>query len=500
MQGCGYVFSGLVVGTILGNPLLGVVVGATIHAMYIGVISIGVSTPADSTAGVIFGTAFACALGLSAAEAVTLAVPFAVIGAFINPFKLSIGTIWYDRITASFKKRKIAMAYVWAVIGMIVTLSILGALAFVALYYGQNAFDALFSVIPTWATAGMGVIGKTMQALGISLGVSVLSSKKNYLAYFILAFFIVVEFGLGTLPMVIFAICLVIILGSKDGEIGTLDPVGATPVEAKFTSGELVHSALTYMQFFAWGMNFNTFSAGGQLFAMVPVMKKLYPGNVDKQCDEILKYDCYYHTTPQLNGFIEGATIALEEQRAAGVDINPEDIIAIRTGLMGPLAGVGDPLIQGVFGVIIASISVSMGIAGNILGAWFYLIMNVALMVFMHAFGVIFVYKRGSSIIEKLVSSGILGRIMDAAQTVGLIAFGALAAQVVSVGFGITFNIGSVALDLQATLFDAIIPKLVPFALCLTCIRAKNKGTSTMKIMVIMLICSFVGGALGILA
>lgn len=41
---------------------------------------------------------------------------------------------------------------------------------------------------------------------------------------------------------------------------------------------------------------------------------------------------------------ILGVTTALEEQRANGAEIDDGAINGIKVGLMGPLAGVGDPI------------------------------------------------------------------------------------------------------------------------------------------------------------
>lgn len=133
------------------------------------------------------------------------------------------------------------------------------------------------------------------------------------------------------------------------------------------------------------------------------------------------------------------------------------------------------------------------------MGAWFYCLVNLTIVFLFHLGGVTLVYKKGSGIIDRIVSSGILDRIMEAAKTVGLMAFGALAAQVVTVQLGITFNVGGVLINLQETLFDAIIGGIVPLTLCLTVIHFKRKGTNTLKMMLIMLVGAFICGAFGIL-
>lgn len=72
-----------------------------------------------------------------------------------------------------------------------------------------------------------------------------------------------------------------------------------------------------------------------------------------------------------------GLVCSLEEERANGLPIEGEDISAIKTGLMGPLAGVFDALRQGTAIPIVASIAIGMGMDGNFFGPIFYMIVTV---------------------------------------------------------------------------------------------------------------------------
>lgn len=53
---------------------------------------------------------------------------------------------------------------------------------------------------------------------------------------------------------------------------------------------------------------------------------------------------------------ILGVTLALEEQRANGAEIDDGAINGIKVGLMGPLAGVGDPIFWGTVRPVFAAL------------------------------------------------------------------------------------------------------------------------------------------------
>ena len=79
---------GFFVGLILGDPITGTIVGATIQMIYLGLMSTGGSYPADSSLAGIIGTAAAVTTGLSAQEAIAIAVPIGLIGTIFYQLRM----------------------------------------------------------------------------------------------------------------------------------------------------------------------------------------------------------------------------------------------------------------------------------------------------------------------------------------------------------------------------------------------------------------------------
>ena len=94
--------------------------------------------------------------------------------------------------------------------------------------------------------------------------------------------------------------------------------------------------------------NYNYERLQGTAFAqaMTPIIRKLY-----KDPDEIKaalkRHLVFFNTEPNVGGVIHGAVIAMEEQRANGAPIDDDAINSVKSGLMGPLAGIGDVISQG---------------------------------------------------------------------------------------------------------------------------------------------------------
>ena len=99
--------------------------------------------------------------------------------------------------------------------------------------------------------------------------------------------------------------------------------------------------------------NMERMQALGYCFGMVPILKRLYEGEELKQA--IKRHLEFYNTQPFVTAPIIGITAAMEEQRANGKDIPDGVINGIKVGMMGPLAGVGDPIFWGTLRPITAS-------------------------------------------------------------------------------------------------------------------------------------------------
>lgn len=87
----------------------------------------------------------------------------------------------------------------------------------------------------------------------------------------------------------------------------------------------------------------------GFCFSMVPAIRRLYPENNEARKQAIRRHLEFFNTQPFVAAPILGVTLALEEQRANGAEIDDGAINGIKVGLMGPLAGVGDPIFWGTY-------------------------------------------------------------------------------------------------------------------------------------------------------
>lgn len=112
-------------------------------------------------------------------------------------------------------------------------------------------------------------------------------------------------------------------------------------------------------------LNFERYQALGFCNAFAPCLKKLY-GPGDELKEALKRHLEFFNTQAMIGAVIPGSVLAMEEAKANGNDIPAETISSFKTGLMGPMAGIGDALEGGCFMAIINAMGASFAMQGNI--------------------------------------------------------------------------------------------------------------------------------------
>lgn len=235
----------------------------------------------------------------------------------------------------------------------------------------------------------------------------------------------------------------------------------------------------------------------GYMASMLPILKKLYPKHED-QVNAIHAYTAFFNTNPMLGSVIVGITASMEEARANDRGIDGETINDMRAGLMGPIAGIGDSLIDGTLIPILLGIALGMSNGGSPVGAIFYIIVWVLLAYFGQRFLYFRGYQLGDKAVEFLVGEQ-GAAVRRAIGTVGAMVVGGVLASWVNVTTSLKLynSNGKVFLDLQKQL-DSILPGLLTVLITIFCWwLMSKKHVSAIWTMLILVVISFVGVLVG---
>lgn len=232
----------------------------------------------------------------------------------------------------------------------------------------------------------------------------------------------------------------------------------------------------------------------GYLTSMLPVIEELYDKKED-QARSMQTYTAFFNTEPQLGALIVGITAGLEEARANGSEeVDDETINGLRSGLMGPVAGIGDSLVVGTLIPVILGIALGLSTGGSPIGAIFYIIVWNLLAYLGMKFAYFKGYELGDKAVEFLV--GVQGQaIRKAVSIVGGMVVGGVAATWVSVktSFQLKSTSGKPFLVLQDK-FDSVYPGMLTAVFIVFCwwLMAK-KNISPIKVMLLLVVIAFIG-------
>ncbi|MBG9981490.1 PTS mannose/fructose/sorbose transporter family subunit IID [Aerococcaceae bacterium DSM 111020] len=276
--------------------------------------------------------------------------------------------------------------------------------------------------------------------------------------------------------------------------------------------------------------NYERMQNGGWAYSMIPALNKLYKSKEDRAA-AYQRHMEFFNTHPYVASPILGVTLALEEERANGVEIDDPAIQGVKVGMMGPLAGVGDPVFWFTLRPILGALGASLALSGNILGPIiFFLGWNIIRFAFMwwsQEFG----YRAGSEI-TKDISGGLLQDITKGASILGMFVLAGLVQRWVNINFQpvvsvvelqegayidwanlpsgwegvqeafLQYNAGLSLTQTQVTTLqdnlDSLIPGLAGLALTLFCMWLLNKKVSPIVIILGLFAVGIIGHVLGL--
>lgn len=277
----------------------------------------------------------------------------------------------------------------------------------------------------------------------------------------------------------------------------------ATEKKRVIPQAALVRAAFIWESWVQTCYNYERMMGMACCHTFLPVVKYLYPDNKEKQIDVMVRESEFFNVHPEFGACILGLAISLEEDKALGEDIPNEFITNIKTSLMGPLAGVGDTIYQGVLIPILLALCIDISRAGdgNIWGALLYAFLMLVISYGFTYINFMFGYKAGGDAIMDLLEKGVINKLLLAASIMGCMVMGGLIVNYVKMSCGLVVTTSGTDFVIQEALFDAVLPNILPLGATMGIyyLMAYKKWTS-IKIIGLVIVVGIVGGFFNILA
>lgn len=503
---------GLILGFLFGDYKLGMTIGVGIGLMYFNAgAQVGGNLPTDAVLASCIVVPLAIKFDIPVATAMAVAVPFGVLGTFVDNARRMINGMWNRRA----QKHVDEGAWNKLTFDSIVGPSLVSAavriipLAFLLFAFGSAAGEVVAN-LPQWLTDGFTVIAALLPGLGLVLCVQFIG-KQELLPYFLVGFFAVSLGGISTVFVALIGVCLAFLhiqfIGHKfedeeeDYEEEETEEVKPYRPDAVFPSKTA---------YFWWCMKFNFFYrisqcleyfyGTGTAWTMFSQLKRVYGDN-----EEGLKVAYKRHLKPFITNMAWGTelttiSLAMEEDIAKNGDpdgVKGEAVEALKTGLMGPMAGLGDTIEVAIMMPIFKSICYPLAQAGNIFGAFPFTYWFAYQLIPSYVTGRIG-YEQGQKGLTKLLSSNAISKVLYGAGILGILLMGAMCASYCNLTFAVSWtNSLGVTTDIN-TVLNGLVPGLGTLLYLSLVYVLLNKGISFTKIMLGVVAFGLLGSFVGL--
>lgn len=199
-----------VVGLIMGNLQAGLMIGATLEVMWMGVGNVGAYSAPDMISGTCIGTALGIASG-GTEVAVALAVPTSILAQqLLVIYKTGIVALnpIAEKVAESGDFSKIfRLNY----IPMVIAFLIRAVPTFIAIYLGAGVIDTIVAALPANIMGGLKVAGSVIPSVGIGLLMLMMIKKAELWTFLIAGFALAVYLNLSVLPITLIALPIALI-------------------------------------------------------------------------------------------------------------------------------------------------------------------------------------------------------------------------------------------------------------------------------------------------
>lgn len=272
--------------------------------------------------------------------------------------------------------------------------------------------------------------------------------------------------------------------------------------EATFTPGVLKKSDVekSFWRYSIFGnnaFNYETMMAPLMVFSLAPALRKIYKNDDDLEAS-LANHWKYYNTNPIPGGALTGAVLAMEEQEGTKA---LDGVQALKTSLMGPLAGLGDSVFGVMLGTIMGSITGSMNINGQ-------LALPMAISIIWSFINLFFIkrplymsgYKSGLAIVKRYGNQ--MNKLTDAASVMGVMVVGSIVPSVVKITTSLKIGANAKNMtDVQTGILDAIMPGLLSVILVAVLYKLlDSKHFTPVRCILLVMVFSLVAGFFGFLS
>lgn len=199
-----------VVGLIMGDLQAGLMIGATLEVMWMGVGNVGAYSAPDMISGTCIGTALGIASG-GTEVAVALAVPTSILAQQLLVIYRTGIVALNPMAEKAAESGDFSKVFRLNYIPMVIAFLIRAVPTFIAIYLGAGVIDTIVAALPANIMGGLKVAGSVIPSVGIGLLMLMMIKKAELWTFLIAGFALAVYLNLSVLPITLIALPIALI-------------------------------------------------------------------------------------------------------------------------------------------------------------------------------------------------------------------------------------------------------------------------------------------------
>ncbi len=208
-----------ITGLFLGDIQTGIVMGATLESIFMGISAIGGSVPADAMAASIISVAYTILSGSDVETGLALAMPIGtVMSSVAEMYKPVLASFapHFENLAASGNVKKFRAQTIF--FGVFVDRLPQAIILFLAIAFGVNGLEAFMASLPSWVMRGLSAASGMMTGIGFAILTTMIWNKEVG-GFFFVGFVLAKYLSLGTLPIAIIMAVVAIMYFFNDKKI-----------------------------------------------------------------------------------------------------------------------------------------------------------------------------------------------------------------------------------------------------------------------------------------
>lgn len=424
------ILAATLIGIAFGHPVEGLMLGGSLQLITLGWMNVGAAMAPDTALAAVASAILVTGpTQLSVSEGIAIAIPLAVAGQMLTIFVRTILVSFAhmaDNYALQGKAKRIEILHFTglAMQGLRVSIPAMLILALPA----QQVTEAIQSIPPV-ITGGLQVAGGFIVIVGYAMVVNMMASKTLWPFLFLgFALSALTELNLTAMGIIGATLALIMTQLTKypeDEMTSDADPQLSGHESVSLLTKQDQRKTFLRQGFLLGSFNYERMQNMGFAYIMMPTLKRLYADRPEEYAQALRRHLEFFNTQPYLAAPIVGVSMAMEEQRALGAEIDDATISSVKVGMMGPVAGVGDPLFWGTLRPVIGALAASFAAQGSMIGPiLFFVAWNVIRLTTLW-YGQKVGYEQGTNIGQNL-AGGLMQRVTQGASTMGMFMMGVL--------------------------------------------------------------------------